>query len=118
MDTPAFCLAAHRQVSPVRCLSEYFPLYLQQPAEGARDGGTTVFNSNLPFAFIGNGTLPGVPWFAVIALTVILISWFILKRTVLGTWIYAVGGNVEAGRLAGIKVTLVLLFVYSMSGLL
>jgi ribose transport system permease protein len=79
---------------------------------------TTVFNPDLPFDFIGNGSFFGVPWLAIIALATILISWFILKRTVLGTWIYAVGGNVEAARLTGIKVPLVLLFVYSMSGLL
>ncbi|MFD2258696.1 ABC transporter permease subunit [Chelativorans composti] len=79
---------------------------------------TTVFNPSLPFAFIGNGTLFGVPWLAIIAISVVLVSWFILRRTVLGTWIYAVGGNMEAARLTGIKVSLVLLFVYSMSGLL
>ncbi|WP_018899454.1 ribose ABC transporter permease [Rhizobium sp. 2MFCol3.1] len=79
---------------------------------------TTVFNADLPFDFIGNGSLFGIPWLAIIALVTIVISWFILKRTVLGTWIYAVGGNVEAARLTGIKVPLVLLFVYSMSGLL
>jgi len=79
---------------------------------------TTVFNPSLPFAFIGNGTLFGVPWLAIISISVVLVSWFILRRTVLGTWIYAVGGNMEAARLTGIKVPLVLLFVYSMSGLL
>lgn len=79
---------------------------------------TTVFNPDLPFAFIGNGSLFGIPWLALIALSVIIISWFILRRTVLGTWIYAVGGNPEAARLAGIKVWAVLLFVYGMSGLL
>ncbi|KQV70450.1 ribose ABC transporter permease [Rhizobium sp. Root1220] len=79
---------------------------------------TTVFNPDLPFDFIGNGSLLGVPWLAIIALATILISWVILKRSVLGTWIYAVGGNVEAARLTGIKVPIVLLFVYSMSGLL
>lgn len=79
---------------------------------------STIFNSNLPFAFIGNGSIFGVPALANIALATVLISWFILKRTVLGTRIYAVGGNVEAARLAGINVTLVLLFVYAMSGLL
>ena len=79
---------------------------------------TTVFNPDLPFDFIGNGNLFGVPWLAIIALVTILVSWVILKRSVLGTWIYAVGGNVEAARLTGIKVPLVLLFVYSMSGLL
>ncbi|MCV3765940.1 ABC transporter permease subunit [Rhizobium sp. TRM95796] len=81
-------------------------------------GDTTVFNADLPFDFIGNGTILGLPWLAVIAVSTILLSWFILKRTVLGAWIYAVGGNTEAARLTGIKVPLVLLFVYSMSGLL
>src|SRR5690606_29602011 len=60
----------------------------------------------------------GVPWLAIISISVVLVSWFILRRTVLGTWIYAVGGNLEAARLTGIKVPLVLLFVSSMSGLL
>jgi ribose transport system permease protein len=79
---------------------------------------TTVFNSDLPFAFIGNGSLFGIPWLVIIALTVVVVSWVVLKRTVLGTWIYAVGGNAEAARLTGIKVPLVLLFVYGVSGLL
>lgn len=79
---------------------------------------TTVFNADLPFDFIGNGTLLGVPWLAIVALLTVFISWLILRRTVLGTWIYATGGNHEAARLAGIKVGLVLLFAYGMSGLL
>jgi len=51
---------------------------------------TTVFNPAIPYAFIGNASLtliPGVasiPWLAVIALLVILISWLVLRRTVLG----------------------------------
>ncbi|HEY9298720.1 MAG TPA: ribose ABC transporter permease, partial [Phormidium sp.] len=43
---------------------------------------------------------------------------FILKQTVLGVQIYAVGGNQRAARLTGIKVNRVLLFVYGVSGLL
>ncbi|SMO40800.1 ABC transporter permease subunit [Paracoccus laeviglucosivorans] len=78
---------------------------------------TTVFNAELPFDVIGNGSLFGIPWLAIIAAAVIVLSWFILKRTVLGTWIYATGGNPEAARLTGIKVPLVLLFVYGISGL-
>ena len=81
-------------------------------------GDSTVFNSDLPFSFIGNGTVLGVPWLVIIAFVVVLMSWLILRRTVLGTWIYAVGGNAEAAALAGIKVPLVLLFVYAASGLL
>jgi len=83
---------------------------------------TTVFNADLPFAFIGNGSLDvgivAVPWLIVIAFLVIVASWLILRRTVLGTHIYAVGGNDNAARLSGIKVWAVLLFVYGMSGLL
>ncbi len=79
---------------------------------------TTVFNSDLSFAFIGNNGAFGIPWLVVIAFVVIFISWVILKRTVLGTWIYAVGGNPEAARLTGIKIWKVLLFVYGTSGLL
>jgi ribose transport system permease protein len=84
---------------------------------------TTVFNADLPFAFIGNGALPigdivAIPWLVVIAFLVIVLSWLILRRTVLGVHIYAVGGNEAAARLSGIKVWAVLLFVYGMSGLL
>ncbi|MCG7507161.1 ABC transporter permease subunit [Mesorhizobium retamae] len=81
-------------------------------------GDTTVFNSDLPFDFIANSSFLRIPWLVIIALSVVVISWVILKRTVLGNWIYAVGGNAEAARLASIKVPLVLLFVYGVSGLL
>lgn len=78
----------------------------------------TIFNPNLSFAAIGNGAVFGVPWLVVIALVTVVISWLILRRTVLGMRIYAVGGNAEASRLAGIKVWSVTLFVYGVSGLL
>jgi ribose transport system permease protein len=78
----------------------------------------TVFNPQLPFAFIGNGNLFGVPWLVIIAFAVVLASWFVLRRTVLGVRIYAVGGNPDAARLSGIKVWMVLLFVYGVSGAL
>ena len=78
----------------------------------------TVFNPQLPFAFIGNGNLFGIPWLVTIAFPVVLVSWFVLRRTVLGVRIYAVGGNPDAARLSGIKVWMVLLFVYGVSGAL
>ncbi len=72
----------------------------------------------LGFAWIGNNYLGPLPWLVVIALLAIGASWFVLKRTVLGVQIYAVGGNQRAARLTGIKVNRVLLFVYGVSGLL
>ena len=79
---------------------------------------TTIFNPQLSFAFIGNGTLFGVPWLVIIALVVVALSWFVLRRTVLGLHIYSVGGNPEAARLSGIKVWGIEMFVYAVSGLL
>lgn len=78
----------------------------------------TVFNPDLPFAFIGNDSILGIPWLVVIAAAVIIASWFVLRRTVLGLHIYSVGSNPEAARLSGIKVWKVLLTVYAISGLL
>ncbi|WP_405030766.1 ABC transporter permease subunit [Pleomorphomonas sp. JP5] len=78
---------------------------------------TTVFNTSMPFAFIGNGALFGVPWLVIIAFAGILVSWVILRKTVLGTYIYAIGGNEDAARLAGIRVAAVLVFVYAISGM-
>ena len=83
---------------------------------------TTVFNSHLPFDWIGNDSLTigpiSIPWLIIIAFLVIVASWLTLRRTVLGVHIYAVGGNESAARLSGIKVWAVLLFVYGVSGLL
>jgi ribose transport system permease protein len=81
-------------------------------------GGTTVINSKIGFAWIGNGYLGPVPWLVVIALLVIAVSAFILHSTVLGTHVYATGGNAQAARLTGIPVPFVLIFAYGVSGLL
>lgn len=81
-------------------------------------GGTTVINSNIDFAWIGNGHVGPVPYLVIIALLVIAVSAFILNGTVLGVHVYAVGGNPQAARLTGISVPLVLIFVYGVSGLL
>ena len=81
-------------------------------------GGTTVINSKIGFAWIGNGYVGPVPWLVIIALLTIAISAFILHSTVLGVHVYAVGGNPQAARLTGIPVPFVLIFVYGVSGLL
>ena len=54
----------------------------------------------------------------VIALVVIIISAFVLHRTVLGVHVYAVGGDPLAARLTGIPVATILIFVYGISGFL
>jgi ribose transport system permease protein len=80
--------------------------------------GTTVLNNAIPsFEWIGNGEFLHVPWLIWIAIGVVMVSWVILRKTVLGLHIYSVGGSPQAARLTGIRVRFVLLFVYSISGL-
>ena len=81
-------------------------------------GGTTVINSKIGFAWIGNGYVGPVPWLVIIALLTIAVSAFILHGTVLGVHVYATGGNAQAARLTGIPVPVVLIFAYGVSGLL
>lgn len=80
--------------------------------------GTTVINNDLNFAWIGNNYLGPIPWLVIVALIIVAITWFVLRKTVLGVRIYAVGGNEQAARLTGINVGFILVFVYSISGFL
>ena len=80
--------------------------------------GTTLINRDINFAWVGNTYIGPIPWLVIIALLTVMASWFVLRQTVLGVQIYAVGGNERAARLTGIKVNRVLLFVYGISGLL
>ena len=80
--------------------------------------GTTVINNDLNYAWVGNEYLGPIPWLTLIALIVILAMWYLLRRTVTGVRIYAVGGNEEAAKLTGIKTWQIMLIVYGLSGLL
>jgi len=53
------------------------------------------------------GTLEGVPWAIFIVLGVLGAWTFLLQRTRYGRYIYAIGGNPEAARRAGVNVTMI-----------
>jgi ribose transport system permease protein len=74
---------------------------------------------NSPFIkFLGAGNIIGVPTPIYIMLLIYVISYFVLKYTMFGRHVYAIGGNEEAARLTGIKVERTLIYVYAISGLL
>jgi D-xylose transport system permease protein len=61
--------------------------------------------------------LRGVPW-VVLVVTGILAIWnFVLNRTRLGRYMYAIGGNAEAARRAGINLTRVRVAAFALGGL-
>ncbi len=70
------------------------------------------------FSFVGSGRVFGVPISTIIMICVYIVAFTILKHTKFGRYVYAVGGNKEAARLAGINVSRTLLYVYMISGVL
>jgi D-xylose transport system permease protein len=60
----------------------------------------------------------GVPLVAVILVGLILIFWLITTRTRFGRHMYAVGGNAEASRRAGIRVVSLRIVVFSLASML
>jgi ribose transport system permease protein len=64
---------------------------------------------------IGNGRIGDITYPVIIALGVLLLAIVVTRYTGYGRMIYAVGGNPEAARLAGINVRLVRLSTYAIS---
>lgn len=66
----------------------------------------------------GNGVPFGLSIVTVIWIALLLISWFILKYTVLGRGIYAMGGNTLSAERTGFNLFKLTLFVYGWMGLM
>jgi len=71
---------------------------------------------------LGGGRIPvpglprGFPVPALVMIVLALVAAFVLTRTRFGRYVYAVGGNEEAARLAGVPVRGVKLAVYAIAG--
>ncbi|MBE1492778.1 ABC transporter permease [Plantactinospora soyae] len=59
----------------------------------------------------------GIPLLVLVFAAVVAIAWVVLNRTTFGRRTVAVGGNLEAARLAGINVKRQTLLLYALSGL-
>jgi ribose transport system permease protein len=96
----------------------------------ARGVALTITNANAwpapdGFGELGNGTIfgtgpqfPGISYPVLIMIAVAIIFSFILSKTRIGRYTYAVGSNEEAARLAGIKIHKVKIITYIFCGLL
>jgi ribose/xylose/arabinose/galactoside ABC-type transport system permease subunit len=80
--------------------------------------GRPVWELPEGFAEIARGRLFFIPIPTLIMLIVFGAAHFTLTQTRFGRYVYAVGGNIEAARLAGINTNGVLLKVYIISGVL
>jgi len=80
--------------------------------------GRPVSNLSDSFVFIGSGKILGIPVLIIILIIMFILCSVILNKTILGRYVYAVGGNEQAARASGINVSQVKIAVYSISGLL
>lgn len=78
-------------------------------------GGRPVSNMSPQMTRLG-GELAGIPIPVLFLGAVAAGSWFFLTNTRLGRYVYAVGGNENAARAAGISVNRVKMFAYTVCG--
>ncbi len=78
--------------------------------------GSTLFGLPEGFLWLGQGRIGPLPLPVVVLATVGIVTWAALGHTTLGRRWYAIGGNPEAVRLAGINVDLVRFSAFLASG--
>ncbi len=81
-------------------------------------GGFPISDLPAGARYAGAASVAGVPVPVLILLATFGLFGFVLRNTVFGRDVYAIGGNPEASRLAGIPVAARLNAVYGISGLL
>jgi ribose transport system permease protein len=90
-------------------------------------GGKTIFGRDIPQSFSGfaRGGLPvgeiggqmiTVPFLTITALVVVIAVWVLLEQTTFGRRLYAIGGNAEAARLAGVRLKRLRLIAFALTG--
>lgn len=84
-------------------------------AELIADRKTQIITNQGFTDFFGADPL-GIPVIVIIFVLVTLGGWFLLNRTTFGRRTFAVGGNPEAARLAGIKVQRHTVYLYTLLG--
>ncbi len=91
-------------------------------------GGRTIFGRDIPQAFsdfarggIEIGMADGrpllMPALTLVALAITALCWVVLEQTNYGRRLYAIGGNAQAARLAGVRVTALRLTAFGVTGI-
>lgn len=67
-----------------------------------------ILDLGAPFQAVATNQLLGITYPVWMALVVALVVWYVLERTPAGRRVYATGGSIDAARLAGVDVSLVI----------
>jgi ribose transport system permease protein len=79
--------------------------------------GQPILVRETAFNVVGQGVIATVPIPVIIMLAVFLVCLVVLTQTHFGRYIYAIGGNPEVARLAGVSIDRCVVAVYAISGL-
>lgn len=79
---------------------------------------TSVSIGNLPpaFSLIGRGAIAGIPFALILAVVVAVAAHWLLGRTTLGRWLYAVGNNPRAATVSGVPTGRVVIIAFVLAG--
>ena len=81
-------------------------------------GGTQIFSGVSPdFLTIGQTIVFGLPLPVFYMIVLAIVMWWLLEYTPIGRYLYAVGGNAQAARLAGVRVDRITTGAFMLSGL-
>ena len=81
-------------------------------------GGLPVYGLPAKYAVIGQGYVWVIPVPVIIMVIVFIIGAFVLNKTYFGRYFYAMGGNQEAARLAGVNVNRIKVATYTINAFL
>ncbi len=89
-------------------------------AAGAQiwEGGRSIPVTNEAVLLLGSGYLGPIPVPVLVLLVVYALGWYLLTLTKFGRHVYAIGGNPQAARRAGVRVEGTLTWVYVISAVL
>lgn len=80
--------------------------------------GTPIYDVPAGYSqFVGFDSFVKVPWSVWIGAATALAGWFLLRHTIFGRYVYAIGSNESAAMKSGVDVRLYKMLVYAVSGL-
>jgi ribose/xylose/arabinose/galactoside ABC-type transport system permease subunit len=111
----AICITRLKMVSLIQTLSM---MIILQGALLALTQGRTITSLSPGYVWIGQATIAGWPLMPIVFVLAIFCMYVLLRHTVLGRSIFAVGGNQVASNSAGIRVNRVKILSYTIAGFL
>ena len=98
-------------------------LYVARGIAGLRNNGYTFPNligrpeyGNTGFQLLGEGTLLGVNYSIWLMIVFAIVAYIVTTRTPFGRHVYSIGGNENAAKLSGVRISFSKAVVYSISG--